>query len=764
MQHFIPSDTPPALRLLRQAFPTVPLAVARAAVEQYTQPGDVILDPFVSGLGVIQAALDLKRSIVAASFNPINALAIQATLWPGDARAALTHLADTPKGSLRLRDHLRALYTTRCPTCGRDALAQHFMWDRDRNAPSEKYVNCTVCGENVGQVDADDLTKLKRYDPRGLAFWALHGRMIDRQHEDADRVSEVVEAYTPRTQAALSDILSKFEALSEEDRAALRPALLATFDTCSTLHTPDESRYPSGLKPPARFIERNVWLEFERQVSLFPTVASAVPRVATVDDLLAANTPAVCLLILPARELVKHLPAHSLPLMVTHPPLPRPGFWSLSAVWAAWLWGKQDYRVDALRPLLSRKRTSWDWQWRAIGSALSVLQPALRSEARTVMAFPADEAILESVLLAAASAHDVVDHLTCDPHDGVRVTWRPHPLALSPERSGERERPVPSLTNRSLSTEEALGMRHGQQGEATVQLLPSPENRSLFSGGGLGVRHILLDRAEPTSTLMLKAGLLAAWGQTSTLIDIAHQPDGESPPLAVLRAALKSALEDRSLFEIEPQTWWLHAGSIDQAPLARTPLADRLERVVVDLLRAQADWHTIDLLREVYRRFPDQLTPDRALLATTIHSYAEEFHFDRVRLRAEDQTTARAVEVQEVSQLLAEMGQRLGFETIVTEQTVEWLKSTTFVLQTTAEIEPLLHSASGVLVIPGGRATLLQVKLARDARLRETHWPLLKFSSLRRAAQQPDLTLQTFQLAFGLEPPIEQPATQIQLL
>ena len=83
-----------------------------------TQPGDVILDPFAAGLGVIQAALDLKRKIIAASFNPINLLAIRATLWPVDARPALTHLADAPKGSQRLRDHLRALYTTRCPTCG----------------------------------------------------------------------------------------------------------------------------------------------------------------------------------------------------------------------------------------------------------------------------------------------------------------------------------------------------------------------------------------------------------------------------------------------------------------------------------------------------------------------------------------------------------------------------------------------------------------------------------------------------------------------
>ena len=120
--------------------------------------------------------------------------------------------------------------------------------------------------------------------------------------------------------------------------------------------------------------------------------------------------------------------------------------------------------------------------------------------------------------------------------------------------------------------------------------------------------------------------------------------------------------------------------------------------------------------------------------------------------------------MQEARQLLLEIGQRLGFKATINEQGVVWAKSYTFVIQTTAQIEALLQAETGVLVIPGGRATLLQVKLARDARLRETHWKVLKFSSLRQAAQQSDLTLQTFQLALGLEPPIEQAATQIQLL
>jgi hypothetical protein len=716
MQFFIPSDSAPRLRVLPTAFNAVPPAVARAAIQAHTQPGDVILDPFAGGLGVIQAALDLDRKVIAASFNPINALALRATLWSTDARSAFTHLEDALKTAHRLHENVLKLYTALCPTCDKAVSAQHFIWDRERQQPIEKHVVCPVCGENAGPIEEDDFKELKKLDARGLPFWLLHGRVIDKDHEDADRVSDVLDAYTPRAQAAFSDILLKFAALSEDDQSALRPALLATLDACTALHTPDEARYPSGLKPPARFIERNVWLELERQVALLKTSALSLPRVSTIDELFAAEAPAVCLQVLPARELTKRLPEKSIPLIVTHPPLPRPGFWSLSAVWGAWLWGKQSSLVDHLLPLLSRKRTSWDWQWRGIGSALNVLNPALREEARIVMSYPAEEAILDSVSLAAASAHQQIESLVCDPLDGVRGTWRA-------EQSVDQTAP------------------------------------------GDALHRILAERAEPTHELVLRAGLLEAWGKSSKLAEIAQHTEGEQTPLAVLRGKIDQAWS--ALREIEPHRWWPKL-----PPVLSRSLADRVELRTRDLLRAQAEWHGDDLLHQLYRDFPGHLTPDRALVATVIHSYAEDIRFVHIQLRAEDQAEARQAEVDEVCQLLREIGRRLGVAVKAAADAeprrMAWSTASEtlyhFVIQATAEILPLLQESTGVLVIPGGRATLLQHKLARDARLRGTQWQVLKFSSLRRAAQQADLTLQTFPLAFGLESPIEQPALQIQLL
>lgn len=740
MQYFIPSGQTPPLRILADALSStasVPLSVARAAIELHSQPGDVILDPFCVGTSVIQAALDLGRKVIAASFNPINILAIEATLWPVDARSAFTHLSDLRKGSERLRDHVLDLYQTRCPTCGRDARAVSFVWDRDRNAPVEKHTQCDVCGENISAIDETDIAHAKRFEPRGLSFWILHGRVIDRAHEDADRVSEVLDAYTPRTQNALSDILLKFDGLPEADRSALRPALLATFDACTSLHAPEQTHRLAGLRPPPRFVEKNVWLELEQQVLLHRSIAASLHRSPAIEALLKHPSPSVALIITPARDLPKHLPEKSIPLLLAHPPLPRPGFWSLSVVWAAWLWGKST--SDSLLSLLSRKRTSWDWQWRAIASALNALAPALKEEARSVMAFANDEAILESVTLAVVAANQLVDHLVCDPHDGVRVTWR---LGSDVKHVGQDATPHKADRADVLSYVRDAAIR------------------------------IVRDRAEPTAWPVLQAGIYAALGQSAALAQIARQPESEQLPLAVVRDTIKAALVDAPLIEFGEHTWWVKdAGSIG------APLADRVEWIVADLLRSRDEWLIDDLLREVYRHFPDHLTPDRALVATCITSYAEELSVGRVRLRGEDAAEARLNEANEVAHSLMAIGARLGLEArgeergaegkglgagaVIWEQTGAMIYS--FMISTTAEIDGMLREGEGVWVIPGGRATLLQHKMLHDPRLHRSIWHLLKFSSVRHMAQHADLSLEAFRLAFGLEPPIERPVTQIQL-
>ncbi len=244
------------------------------------------------------------------------------------------------------------------------------------------------------------------------------------------------------------------------------------------------------------------------------------------------------------------------------------------------------------------------------------------------------------------------------------------------------------------------------------------------------------------------------------LSNIAQLPNGEH----VLRELIQDGLSQ--CIELADHHWW----QTDLKPES-PPLADQVELAVRDWLRSRESWHGDDLLQVVYARFPDQLTPDRALVATAIQSYAAEIAPHQLGLRPEDAADARRTELTEIETLLLTSGAQLGFDTELSSETrgVIWQQADqvvyAFTLTTTAEVAPLLRAdaSSGVLVLPGGRATLLQHKLARDPRLSQTAWQVLKFSSLRQVAQSPALSLATFQLAFGLKPSIEQPAIQFEL-
>ena len=137
--------------------------------------------------------------------------------------------------------------------------------------------------------------------------------------------------------------------------------------------------------------------------------------------------------------------------------------------------------------------------------------------------------------------------------------------------------------------------------------------------------RVLRERAEPTVWSILQAGIYAALGRSDALSNVAQLPNGEH----VLRELIQDGLSQ--CVELADHRWW----QTDLKPES-PPLADQVELVVRDWLRSRESWHGDDLLRVVYARFPDQLTPDRALVATAIQSYAVEIAPHQLGLRPED--------------------------------------------------------------------------------------------------------------------------------
>jgi hypothetical protein len=225
--------------------------------------------------------------------------------------------------------------------------------------------------------------------------------------------------------------------------------------------------------------------------------------------------------------------------------------------------------------------------------------------------------------------------------------------------------------------------------------------------------------------------------------------------------------------------WWLR-----DPPGGLDTLADRVETEVRALLAEGHVWSENDLINAVYDRLPALLTPDLALVQVCIESYGVR-NGGGVRLRPEDDRHRRRREIERMRENLITMGRGLGYHAFVSDVwDVRWLEDGRdtygFVVSSTAALAsylldsglPALEADSTgeirrCLVVPGGRAGLIDLKLQRDPRLvnavERDSWQFIKFRHLRRLMAKNDLDRYAFKTVLGLDPIVEQEGAQIPL-
>lgn len=231
---------------------------------------------------------------------------------------------------------------------------------------------------------------------------------------------------------------------------------------------------------------------------------------------------------------------------------------------------------------------------------------------------------------------------------------------------------------------------------------------------------------------------------------------------------LKTRVPDRD------DQWWLR-----ESDATEDPLADRVEVAVRELLSQRLVWEESELINAVYARFSGPLTPDLTLVRTSLASYGT-YEGSRVRLRREDDLARRHREIETVRQNLLDLGQRLGFRTSDgSGWDARWSADDhlayVFAISATAVLAPWLlmgrspdTGGEKCLVVPGGRAELIHLKLQRDPRLAQAvesgAWQFIKFRHLRRLMDEEDLDRQAFEIVLGLDPVAEQEHAQLSLL
>lgn len=687
-----------------------------------TFPAGWVLDPFgVSPLLAIEAAR-IRGAVVAVS-NSVTRFVLEARLNPLDAddlSGALAQLSAAPKDGGRLEPFLLDLYRSTCANCGSAVIVDYFVWDRERELPVEKVYHCGSC-QHPGEdpTTPEDCDRATETAGRGLARALATERAATGDDPDREHVENALAVYPPRALYALITALQKAEQIDFPGRQkqAAQALLLSAFDAANGLWGDPETRArPKQLIASPRFREINVWRALERAVDEWRFEPPGV-ELATWP---AAELPQPGVLSMfagPIRELEDTLPPE-VPRIMTALPRPNQAYWTLSALWASWLWGKDS--AAPIRIVLRRRRYDWTWHAAALRGAFAALvrrQP----EGSAVAAFVPEA---EHGFLAAAAAG----------LDAAGYRLRGHAVRLHDDQA--------------VLTWESARHRAPDETPLSEVMRDAAERALVVQGEPAGYGHLYVAAA---LELARRRNLADLWASD------------DAPPLTRLTDEMQAVLASGGLFErLEPRAeiesghYWL----VDPGP-AGTPLSDRVEGLVLETLRMHPGLDLLEIEIRLCGTLRGLQTPDRRLLLACLMSYANEDGVGGWHLRPEDEEPQRVKDAGEIRDVLGTLGRRLAYD-VDSDDGIVWnaggRSAFEFRVQTTAAIGGLLRASPvrrSVIVIPGGRASLVAEKERRDPRLRA--WMagggrIVKFRHIRRLAADASVRRENFAERLGIDP------------
>ena len=728
---FIVGQSPARDGPLARFLPPLEDGIAAEWLSLHADRGSWVLDPFGTAPRLaVEAARAGYRVLVTAN-NPISRFLLEMTASPpseSELKAALADLAITKKGDERLETHLQSLYLTKCNNCGQEIPARAFLWKKGEDAPFARRYSCPSCGDSgerpVTPFDVERAQKIA--ETAGLHRARLLERVAQPNDPDREYAEEALAVYQPRAIYALATLINRLDApgVTPERRRALSALFLSACDTANNLWRADNDRpRPKQLTVSNEFRENNVWMALEAAVTEWAASeanAESIPIVQWPNKI--PESGGVILFegrIAELAPIVKNAPIAA---VITALPRPNQAFWTLCALWAGWLWGSES--AEPFHLVLRRRRYDWVWHLEALQGALRHVFELLKLSTPCLALVPEPEPAFLTAALAAGELNGF--HLQSlamrTQHDAAQVAWT----------RGER--------------------LHHESEEADVTSLRA------------AIRNHLTARGEPTVYLPLHAAAL------STLIaSHALTPrDPRQPADEIIREAAKVVQEalrgDETLVRyrggesVDTGLWGL-----SREVEASEPLSDRVEMAIVNFLVTHPNCTFAEILRDLSPRFPGLLTPSLGLVGEVLVSYAEQAE-GRWRMRAEDAPSARKSDLAETANLLQSIGERLDFGmNRLDERTLVWESGETseyvFHLKASAVLgravaESPYPRERSLVVIPGGRASLLAYKLGRDPALaaRLDGIRFVKFRLVRTLAELPVLNQKNFEAQIASDP------------
>ncbi|MCE5208452.1 MAG: prepilin peptidase [Chloroflexi bacterium] len=672
---------------LQRFLPPLSRGAMAYGLSQMAAPGSWIIDPFgASPQLALETAQAGYKTLVICN-NPILQFYIELLCSAPkreDFYAALADFAIEKQDDVRLETTLQSLYQTRCPHCGDLIPAQSYIWRKDQNQLKSKNISCRTCGtEGEFPVDAEDIQRLS-----SSSLDALHrARALQRVNISPDvlkAAEDVSQVYTTRSLNFIFTFLNRIERMdtSAYHKKLLYAILIFLLDEGNSMWTwPASKARPKILSTPGQFREQNLWLIMDKAIEQWCSVKNPLPF--SVWPEIPQGETGICLYKGRISGFRSEHPDQPVQFAAACTAFPRPNqaFWSLTAVWSGWLWGKN--AVLPMKSALERRRFDWYWYTAAVHQTLSGLHEILAANIPFLGAVSeAEIAFVASTFFAAENSGLTVKSCAMRADEEIiQIIWEKDGQGKSKATSSVEEVYLDSMKNYLLARNEPA-----DELEVTTACLFDISRNKLFPMGEDPIPyHAIKDIQQEISTLLNETDFF-------TRLTVQHGSQ-------------------------EKQIYWPAANS--HTP--RTTLSDHVEIAFYEMFSKTNQLTYMEVDRGLCSQFPGLLTPSKELVKMLIHSYTETSRDQTGSyvLKNEIKKSVLEKEQQKIIGDLAVLGTRLGYF-VQAGQPLIWKEENdsdpviTFTVITTTAISQQISAISKtglqVVIYPNILSELLEYK------------------------------------------------------
>jgi len=652
IDYMISPKTHTSMYLMHKYWARKPHNVVAEYIKHYSRESEIVLDPFVgSGVTAIEA-LRLGRKAIATDLDPMSIFITRMSFIPID-------LDKFKKGFMKikqkLKDKIDSLYETKCAKCKKVIPAEALIWKN--NKPLEIRYRCK-CSKGVQWKKATnfDFSKVKSIEGERILFWYPENELIWNTRVNVHRGEKVSDLFTKRNLLALSMIYHEIGAIEDEKiRKIMKFTFTSSLGQSSKMvfvyRIKGRERQVGGWATrgywvPPEFFEINVWNCFEQRFKkVYRGKEESNKRIQTVNEAESfdelKDNKSILMKVYDVLDLTSIIPDESVDYVFTDPPYgDSVPYLELDYMWSSWL--KFDVNFDdeiiiSNSPL--RKEKNFEMYYKMLCSAFRQIYRVLKKgKYLTVTFHNTDIKSYNSIIKATILAGFDLEKIIYQP-----PARRSAKGLLAPYGSA-----VGDYYIRFRKTEkESLGL-------AVYSEIDKERYEKIIVET---VKKVIGERGEPTpySTIVNSYPIIYDELRKSGYLFSAPEGIGEILKRNLNKEFVLVDIKDNK-GKVIGQKWWLKGVLF----LDRVPLSERVEAITMNVLNREIKVSFDEVLRQIYLKFTNALTPDTQSVKEVLEEYAEKTKDGKWRLRPK--IRRRESEHDSIVEIIAILGKKAGFE------------------------------------------------------------------------------------------------------